>query len=252
MLSVDEQRCLLAAASTSKAKWLHAALVLSMTSAMRRGELFGLRRKDIRYEESVIFLAETKAGGSRLVPLGPQSIAALRELDAAAPDGPDAPFLPVGEAGSISTRFTVTVRRAKRAYEEECRAAEKQAIPGFLSDLRWHDMRHHAITAVCANGDLTLAEVMAISGHRTAAQAMRYSHVNVSKLAAKLARLQPLDVGRGARAAESSPSTRSTNLKVTPACATDESGASRPTRTQSNCQGAFKDCPQHRSIRSSP
>jgi integrase len=191
VLSGDEHRYLMDAAATSKATWLPAALTLSMNSAMRRGELFGLRRKDVRYEESVIHLAETKAGGSRLVPLGPRSIAALRDLDAAAPDGPDAPLLPVGEAGSISTRFAVTLRRARRNYDDDCLVAGTLPAPGFLADLRWHDMRHHAITAVCADGNLTLAEVMAISGHRTAAQAMRYSHVNVPRLAAKLALLQP-------------------------------------------------------------
>lgn len=192
VLSEEEQRYLLHAAATSKAAWLPAALALAMNSAMRRGELFGLRRKDVRYDESVVYLAETKAGGSRLVPLTPRSVAALRKLDSAAPDGPDASLLPLGEAGSISTRFKVTLRRARRAYEDDCAAACRQPMPDFLTDLRWHDMRHHAITAVCADGGLTLAEVMAISGHKTAAQAMRYSHVNVSRLAAKLAVMQPL------------------------------------------------------------
>lgn len=189
VLSEEEQRCILSAASSSKAAWLPAALTLLMNSAMRRGELFGLQRKDIDFDAAVAHLADTKNGSARDVPLCPTSLAALRLLVEAAPDKPDAPLLPVSVAGSITTRFCKTVQRARQFYEDDCAATGQSPSPGFLSGVRLHDLRHHAITMWASTGGLSLIDLMAVSGHKTPRMLTRYTHLSASALAGKMAAL---------------------------------------------------------------
>ena len=83
-LSPEELKYLMLAASTSKAAWLSAALTVLMNSAMRRSELFGLKRQDVDAGTSTARLHDTKNGSARDVPLCPRSLAALHELDVAA------------------------------------------------------------------------------------------------------------------------------------------------------------------------
>jgi len=189
VLSDEERRYIMEAATSSKATWLPAVLTLLMHSAMRRGEVFGLRRRDVDFGASVVRLADTKNGSARDVPLCPQSLAALRTLAGAASVKEDAPLVPVGDAGSVSTRFSVTLGRARRAYEANCALAGVEPSSTFLADTRLHDLRHHAITFWATTGALTLPELMAVSGHRTPRMLARYTHLSASALASKLARV---------------------------------------------------------------
>ena len=54
-----------------------------------------------------------------------------------------------------------------------------------LGDLRFHDLRHEAISRFCELG-LTLAEVALISGHRDYRMLARYTHLQPLELASKL------------------------------------------------------------------
>ena len=176
------------AARTSKATWLPAAITLLMNSAMRRGEVFGLRREDIDFAASVAFLADTKNGLSRQVPLCPKSLAALRMLFDAAPDKPEALLLPLGAPGAISLAFRRTVARARRSYENDCAANDVQAGPDVLKDCRLHDLRHQAITQWATTG-MAVTELAAVSGHKTLGMLGRYVNLSASALAAKMARV---------------------------------------------------------------
>lgn len=187
LLTIEEHQYLMAAAATSKAKWLPFALTVLLRSAMRRGELFKLRRRDVDYAASLAHLYDTKNGSPRDVPLCPAAISAIRGLDEAAPVGADTPLLPVGEVGSISTRFSVTIKRARAQYETDCKTTGAAADLGFLADIRLHDLRHGAISLWAETGGLSLPELMAISGHKTARMLLHYTHLSVTKLAGKMA-----------------------------------------------------------------
>lgn len=188
-LSSDEVTWLMAAATSSKAQWLPSALTVLMHSAMRLSELCGLRRGDVDYELAVARLADTKNGSPRDVPLCPRSLQALRVLDGAAQDRGEDVLLPIGPAGSLSTRFTATVRRARSMYLAACREAGSSPSERLLTDIRLHDLRHHAVTALANSGVLSVAELMAISGHKSLRMLMRYTHLQPVRLAAKLATL---------------------------------------------------------------
>lgn len=60
-------------------------------------------------------------------------------------------------------------------------------------DLHFHDLRHEAISRLFERG-LSLPEVALISGHRDPRMLLRYTHLEVSNVAAKLKRLEsPID-----------------------------------------------------------
>lgn len=187
IMSDDEVAYLMAAAMTSKAQWVASAITIALHSAMRRGELFGLKRTDVDYGLAVAHLCDTKAGCARDVPLCPRSLSALQELDADAADRGDEALFPFGQVGSLSTRFKVTVRRARAMYEADCATSGVEADNNVLGDLRWHDLRHCSVTTWATTGALSLPELMAVSGHKTPRMLTRYTHLSASLLAAKLA-----------------------------------------------------------------
>lgn len=187
VMSDDEVAYLMAAAMTSKARWLAAAVTIALHSAMRRGELFGLKRGDIDFDAAVAHLSDTKAGCSRDVPLCPRSLSALRELDADASERGEDALLPFGQVGSLSTRFKRTVHRARAMYEADCAASGSSPDDSVFFDLRWHDLRHCAVTTWATTGALSLPELMSVSGHKTPCMLARYTHLSASSLATKLA-----------------------------------------------------------------
>ena len=188
-LSEDELKYLMAAAHSSKATWLSAALTVLMNSAMRRGELFALRRQDVDARMRTARLHDTKNGSARDVPLCPRSLAALQEMDVAAKARGEDSLMPFSAVGSLSTRFAITVGRARRAYSDDCATAGRECEAGFLADIRLHDCRHHAVSKWANTGALSMVELMAISGHKTPRMLTRYAHMSASTLAAKMATL---------------------------------------------------------------
>ena len=190
-LSEDEVDRLMFAARHSNATWLAPALTVLMWSAMRRGELFSLRIPDVDFGAATAYLRDTKNGSSRHVPLCQRSLLALRELVDGAQQRGEQALLPLGAVGSITTRFRVTVARAQRMHLTDCLANGRAADHGFLSDLRLHDLRHHAVSAWAATGAMSLPELMAISGHKTARMLTRYTHLKVASIAAKMAGVDP-------------------------------------------------------------
>lgn len=185
----EEMRYLLAAAGCSKAAWLRPTIVLLSRSAMRRGELFGLRRCDVDLEARVAHLSMTKNGTARDVPLCPASVEALRELLALAPEKQDAPLLPLNSAVYVSIRFIATVKRARAMYEADCKAGGIVPDEGFAVGLPLHALRHTAATFWATSGQLGVQQLQAITGHKNLAMLTRYTHLSASALALKMAAL---------------------------------------------------------------
>lgn len=189
IMSDEEVAYLMAAAMTSRASWLAPALTVLLHSAMRRSELFSLNRVDVDYSSAVARLSDTKAGCARDVPLCPRSLSALQELDCNAAARGEEALLPFGEVGSFSTRFKVTVRRARSMYEADHTMVGKAADESVLHDLRLHDLRHCAVTMWATTGALSIPELQAVSGHKTMSCLSRYISLSATSLASKLATL---------------------------------------------------------------
>jgi len=165
VLSDDEERLLLEAAAPvgRRTPWLQPILICALESAMRRGELLALRWENVSLDKRTATLPDTKNGCRRVVPLSPRAVATLRSL----PRSIDGRVFPIS-AEALHLRFKL--------------ACERAGIEG----LHFHDLRHTATTRL-AEVLPNLAELSAVTGHKSLQMLKRYYHPNAEKLAEKLA-----------------------------------------------------------------
>jgi integrase len=165
VLSAGEEVRLLAALVPSgrRSPWLLPIVELALQSAMRRGELLGLRWGDVRLTEQVAVLPFTKNGDRRLVPLSTGAVRVLSSVPRALHDDRVFPI----QAATVAKAF------------------DRAAARAGLSGLRFHDLRHTAITRMAAKLP-NVIELAAVSGHRSLRMLQRYYHPNPQELATKL------------------------------------------------------------------
>lgn len=162
-LEGDELDRLLTACSYSE---MRALIVVAVETAARLGELLSLRWEDVDFDKQTAYIEMTKNGESRTLPLSFAAIAALQELE-------PHPFKArIFWRWEHSDSFTgIWARTCARAG---------------VKKLRFHDLRHEAISRLAESGKFNLLEIAAISGHKILAMLKRYSHVRPETLAAKL------------------------------------------------------------------
>ena len=161
-LEGEEEARLIEAASPE----LTAVIRFALTTAMRRGEIASLQWNQVDLKRRCLALgaATTKNRTARTVPLSPDAIAVLQSI-------------PRRLDGSV---FGMTANAIRLAWT---RAIAKTGI----RDLRFHDLRHEAISRLFENTDLDLMEIRQISGHKTLQMLSRYTHLRTSRLADRLA-----------------------------------------------------------------
>ena len=86
---------------------------------------------------------------------------------------------------SFVGHFVGLVRRARAAYEARIEAEGLKADSRFLASLRFHDLRHEATSRLFEKG-LNPMEVASMTGHKSMQMLKRYTHVEATKVAAKL------------------------------------------------------------------
>lgn len=133
---------------------------LAIETAMRRSEILGLRSSAINLANKTLTLTETKGDERRVVPL---SRAAIQIIERQPPRLDDRVWPPM-HSGSIT-----------RAFHKACRRAD-------IRDLRFHDLRHEAVTRLFEKG-LDIMEVAAVSGHRDLRMLKRYTHHRAERIA---------------------------------------------------------------------
>lgn len=135
----------------------------AMETAMRLGEILALSWKDIDLEKGLITVRTSKNGYGRIVPITPKAHDIL-----------------VKQVRISSVVFPVKIETLKLSWRRLVRRAG-------LTDLRFHDLRHEAISRLLEKG-LTLPEAASISGHRTASMLLRYAHPDPQKVREKMLR----------------------------------------------------------------
>ncbi|ADC61837.1 tyrosine-type recombinase/integrase [Allochromatium vinosum] len=171
-LSQDELSRLLEACRASESPDLYLAVVLAITTGARRGELLGLRWRDVDLVKDVLYLRvdneTTTKGGVRAVRIASQVKPILEARQAGYRRGKVADI--TGAAlvfpSRVSTRQPVDLRTPFRT------ALRRAGIEGF----RWHDLRHSAASFMAAHG-ASLVEIGAVLGHRSAQTTKRYAHL---------------------------------------------------------------------------
>ena len=129
---------------------------------MRRGELLGLERGNIKLDKRTAYLPLTKNGYPRVVPLSSRAIKTINEL-------------PIHISGQV---FPLRDMAVRGLWARACKRAA-------INNLHFHDLRHEA-TSRLFELELNIMEVATITGHRNLASLKRYTHLKAEDLARKL------------------------------------------------------------------
>jgi len=161
-LTDAEARSLLDACARSRNEYLEPLVVLALNTGARKGELLGLRWKDVSFEAATLSFPQTKNGERKDIPINDAALDALRRLK------------------RISGRDRVFGRRDRSSFD--FRSAWEVALKNAeISDFRFHDLRHtYASWATQAGMDIR--RLQRLLGHKTLAMTQRYSHLGPKDL----------------------------------------------------------------------
>jgi integrase len=185
-LSVTQVRTLLTAVRDHR---LYALFVVLAVLGMRRSEALGLRWEDVdldagtvrvrrslqRVDRALVIMPTKTERSTRVIPLPPIVVAALREFRAIqekeradlGPRWPDLGYLFTTPVGT-----PIDPRNCTRVVQDQCVAAG-------LPRIRLHDLRHGCVSVLLALG-VPPRTVMEIVGHTTLEMTMNvYGHVTL-------------------------------------------------------------------------
>jgi integrase len=137
-------------------------ILFALATGMRRGEILAIEGRHIDMDRRALLIPETKNGHPRTIPLTNEAIAVLRGSNT---------------EGRERT-FPITANAFRLAWERVRRKAG-------IDDLRFHDLRHEAISSFFEKG-LTTPEVALISGHKDMRMLFRYAHATREQIILKL------------------------------------------------------------------
>jgi integrase len=144
------------------------AVLLSMNTGMRRGELLALRwaNVDIKGRQITIEGSTAKAGQTRHIPLNDEALDVLKRWREQAPAGE--------RLFPIDTGFkTAWAKLLARAH---------------ITAFRWHDLRHHFASRLVQAG-VPLNTVRELLGHGSMVMTIKYAHLAPDQKAEAVARL---------------------------------------------------------------
>ena len=151
------------AAKQTKNPHIWPIIVFAIETGMRRGEILGLRWEHVDLDRRIAYLPLTKNGSSREVPLSTKAAQVLARQR---------------QHSDTTSPFPVTPNGFRLAWDRlRSRAG--------LVDLRFHDLRHEAISRFFELG-LNIPEVAVISGHKDPRMLFRYTHLRAEEIVHKL------------------------------------------------------------------
>jgi integrase len=172
-LTDNEAPRLLWALSDLKSPMVRHVFQFALATGMRRGEVLSLTWNNIDMQNRVAHLPMTKNGEPRRVPLSSSARQVLLDLLEGPQRAPES--LPDASKQHV---FLITANAVRLAWN---RVRKKAGV----QDLRFHDLRHEAISRFFELG-LSVPEVALISGHKDARMLFRYTHLKAENVAQKL------------------------------------------------------------------
>jgi integrase len=132
------------------------AVLLSINTGLRRGELLKLRWSSIDFERQLVTVEgpNAKSRQTRHVPLNDEALKLLRDWREQSGDG--------ARAFAVATNY-------KKGWKALLKRAE-------ITQFRWHDMRHHFASRLVQRG-VPLNTVRDLLGHSTVQMSLRYAHL---------------------------------------------------------------------------
>jgi integrase len=186
-LTAEEKTKLLETAA-SKPEWQVArlAMTLALNTTMRSCEIRGLRWRDINFFDRSLTVHRSKTeAGERMIPLNREAWAATQELRERGRlvDGIGADHYVFPACAGINNLAGNGKRSPNRPDPtrpmKDWRSAwRKLTRAAGLKGLRFHDMRHHAITELAESGT-SEQTIMSIAGHVSRKMLEHYSHIRV-------------------------------------------------------------------------
>jgi integrase len=163
-LEGDEEARLLASLDQCRNRYMRPLAEFAIETAMRQGEILKLRWRDVDLKRRVAMLYDTKNGENRAVPLTSRAVQILQGLPRQVRD---------------ERVFPVSQSLVVQAWGHAVKRAG-------IENLRFHDLRHEALSRLAERGDLSVLELAAVSGHKTLQMLKRYTHLRAEDLARKL------------------------------------------------------------------
>jgi integrase len=160
-LQDDELRRLFKACKESKNTLLYLAVVLAVTTGMRRNEIMTLTWSQVDLSNRFIHLQRTKNGSDRIIPLPVEVISLLSKLKADSTE--EQVFPPIRKIGNRSGKLSL-----RSSFSEALKKAQ-------ISDASFHTLRHTAASHMAMQGANSSA-LQALLGHRTPSMSKRYTH----------------------------------------------------------------------------
>jgi integrase len=171
-----QERCQLLSTAASKPEWqvAHCAAVLALNTTMRGCELKSLVWRDVNLLDSTIAITRSKTeAGERIIPLNVEARTAILDLfkraQAFSAGELDHYVFPACEHGRINPA------KQQQSWRTAWRHLTRQA---GLPNLRFHDLRHHAITEL-AESEASEQTIMSIAGHVSPRMLRHYSHIRL-------------------------------------------------------------------------
>jgi len=156
---------------------LRCLFTLAVESAMRLREMYTLSVRQVDLGKRTIFLEKTKNGDKRQVPLSSVALAMLRaHLKAMGSPARDALVFPWWDGDTSRKALVKTSDYLSKLYVGIFEQAG-------CADLRFHDLRHEAVSRLFERTKLTDTQIMRVSGHRSHRMLLRYANLRGSDLA---------------------------------------------------------------------
>ena len=180
-LTKEEIDRLLEVCRESKSPHLYPVTLFALSSGARRGEILGLKWKDVDLDRKIATFRDTKNGEHRSIPLSD----ALAEC-----------LWKQRRLRNVLSEYVFPSVDGKRpgdireAWEHAVKKAE-------LSEICFHTLRHTVASHLTMNGASAI-EVGAILGHKTLAMVKRYSHLSVTATAKVMNRMNEELLGKTA------------------------------------------------------
>lgn len=156
---------------------------LALFTGMRRGEIANILLNDFMPEKGLLVIPQTKNGYERTIPLPKMAYLALHERlkQLCASNN----YESISKAANLKL-FDLQADSITQAFSRACKKLG-------IKDLRWHDLRHEAISRLFEAG-LDMIEVALISGHRDMRMLQRYTHLRPEAVGDKLRLLSSREV----------------------------------------------------------
>lgn len=212
-LSADEEKTLAAAFADYSNPMLGWIFRIALETGMRAGEIRSLRLSQVDLTRRVILLTDTKNHCTRTVPLTMRATESLRAAIASPARPTDCNFIFYGQANAEGRCGSYLFGNAWWKIRSRL----------GIHDLRFHDLRHEAISRLVEAG-LSDLEVASISGHKAMQMLKRYTHLRAQDLVKKLDRLGR-STGKSPTSRRRTPAVPSPTIEISPAstgCAQSE------------------------------